>query len=218
MSDEWYYYSFDGGDFLAQYANTPDNPISLLYPESDNLTTSSIFEPFDPTWVESDFLKAAEVVHQFEWGESLGGWQLFDEALYYDCARIEKGPVVATFDFFKIRNSSRFVTYIDVQPGVNIIRTRHKEYTYEGTTWGIVEASYITGKKALSIAEEHGGEEIRGQLDSSCTVEIRYSRPTKIQNEPVWEIAYVDDESGLSALRIKVNARTGEVLERKSTE
>lgn len=213
MSDEWYYYSFDGRNFLDQYATIPDEPSSLLYPEPENLTTSSVFEPFDPMWAESDFEKAAEYIHQFEWGEDLGGWQLFDKALYYDCTRIEEGPVVVAFDYFLIRDGSRSVTYIDVQPGANIIRTRHKEYTYEGATWDTIEASYLTGRKALLVAEAHGGKEIRDQLDSACTVEIRYSRPTKGRNEPVWMIAYVDDDSGLSALRIIVDAQTGEVLE-----
>lgn len=213
ISDTWQHYSFEASTILAQLADNAGEYNDLFIFEPKSIDISSL-ERTATKWGEDEFYLVAQAIHHKEWGENLDDWHPRAQLQFYDCTGIEDGPYAVYFTFYKNENGARFVSYIRLDPHVNILRTRHIVYAPRISEWKVMDIDNIlSAADALKNAEEAGGEALRRRLNNVCNIQIDYLRPeSNTRPYPIWDVSYYPASDDLSAIvRYDVNALTGEV-------
>ncbi len=210
--DEWSYYSFDSTMIIAMLSDPEIDFNKIFIKESDPSPISPTYEETTSTWMPDDYFLTAQAVHEMEWMDSLDKWTLYGQKQYYNCAHIPDGPIAMVLTYFKNENRSRYVTYIDIDKDVNIIRTRHVEYSPQVTNWDPLETQIvIPAKKALDLIEQNGGKELRESRGNYCYIIIRYLGKGGFRSTPQWAVSYKNDNRFIA--RYYLNANTGKIVE-----
>lgn len=213
ISDTWQYYSIDARNILAKLGSNEADYKALFFLESESMAISPRYEKTDVPWSEADFYLVVEAMHQHEWGEGLATWLPFTQLRSYDCQDLEVGPYAIDFTYYKNQGDSRFVSFIAPDPKVNLIRTRHTEYSPRVSEWDVMEIDKIlSASEALKIAEQAGGEEVRGKLNNLCYILVDYNQASaNTYPHPIWRVAYDNDDQHLTVVSYDLNAYTGEI-------
>lgn len=154
-------------------------------------------------WSSADYLAIAKANHLYLTGEPASGkWKLFALGFFYiyQCRDNMQGFDSAEIIFYKRNPDSFPSTYINIFPLRNFVNSDYSDYdriTYDDNWLTKIlfdpDAAYeealpieglINAERALQIAEEAGGAEMRHRLSSDgCRVHIKY-------NADKWVVRY----------------------------
>ncbi len=212
VSDTWQYYSIDARSIVAQLESSEADKNALFFPEPESIAISPRFGKTEAQWSEGDFYLVAEAMHQHEWGEGLSTWFPYTQLHFYHCQDLKEGPYGVNFTFYKNQGDSRFVSYIDLDPSVNLIRTRHTEYSSRVSEWDMMEFDkMLSVNGALKIAEQAGGEEVRGSLNNLCDLTVHYYwASANTYPHPIWRVTYDSTDQDRTVVSYDIHAYTGE--------
>jgi hypothetical protein len=218
---------------IKYYDIDPDTIISEI--EDGNTEVFQYYEerdiyPDHPSgnfvWSSEDYFAIARAHHFFLTGETAdGAWKVFAPGDFTidQCSDNMQGFDSATIIFYKREAQSFPVTYIEIRPLRELIASANVEYErIQHETWidqildnpddSYMEALSIDGKinaeRALQIAEEVGGAELRRKRNNDCSIWITYSTDD-------WKV-YYSWGAGVTGLTVDINANDGTYeIERK---
>lgn len=170
-------------------------------------------------WSSADYFEIAKAHHLFLTEEPASGeWKLFSPGGDFSigqCSDDMKGFDSATIIFYKREPEAFPVTYIEIYPLLEIIDSANITYArmpddniFE-RIWYSPDTSFkealsvgsaINAEKALQIAEEAGGAELRQRFSNNCDVRITYFTDD-------WVVRYY--QSGTKLLTIDIDAKDG---------
>lgn len=186
---QYQYYDIDPTTILADIKNGKTDIFPIL-PEDASVPRrpSGSFN-----WSSADYFEIAKAHHFFLTGEPASGeWKLFAPGGDFridQCSDDAQGFDSATIIFYKREPETFPVTYIEIHPLREIIRSANITYArmpddniFE-KIWYSPDASFkealsvgsaINAEKALHIAEEAGGDELRRRFSNNCRILITY--------------------------------------------
>lgn len=211
---QYQYYDIDPTTILEDIKNGETDIFPIL-PEDASV-------PRHPSgsfnWSSADYFQIAKAHHLFLTGEpAIGEWKLFAPGHFNidQCSDDMQGFDNATIIFYK-REPERFpVTYIEIYPlleiidSTNITYARMPDDTFFEKIWyspdtyfkeALSVGSAINAEKALQIAEEAGGAELRQRFSNNCRIHITYSTDD-------WVVWYY--QGGNWLLKVDIDAQNG---------
>jgi hypothetical protein len=200
------------------FGSYPDSGYYKINPEiilaSLNRGDTNVFEPLleDPgliepltnvsfPWKQSDFLKIANALSQFVWGESLDfrEWSVYELAFEKGCN--SEGFSSGEITYYKtIKTDGRKVyttRHIEIEPYFGFVKwAGDAEYSRQILhTWNNVDLTRtkITADDALLIAEENGGKEVELKEAHVCLIFVRM--PSQNNNNDSWYVHFAGDHN-----------------------
>jgi hypothetical protein len=174
----------------------------------------SLGPPGSFTWNQENYLNVAGALHKFIWKESLENWYLYSEGFSIlqcgDISRIDG----AGFEFYQRQNNWYYMIHdmsIDLQYGY-VYAGDHNSY-YTGT-WKDIDLGKVeinSPEKALTIAEENGGQEARLTIKDGleCNIDITLQPNVFDHSNWSWQIVYQTDNGTLRIYGITIDPYTG---------
>ncbi len=174
-------------------------------------TASRIRAPGSLAWQQKDYMRIANALHQFVWGESLEGWQLIEARFEMDqCQDMTGGLDKGEFYFYRKQADSYAIHNLLISPLYDEIVTA--EMTYYPKTWKSIDLDQVSVHStddALLLAEENGGRDARTPAKGMCNINIDLVQYTKydLHSHPFnlydwgWEIRYgLEGSSGFGVI------------------
>jgi len=208
------YYDIDPTTILADIKNgkTDIFPVSPEDEIPPHLPSGSF------NWSSADYFEIAKAHHLFLTGEDASGeWKLFAPGHFEidQCNDNMQGFDSATIIFYKREPEAFPVTYIEIRPlreligSSSITYSRMPDDNIIERIWYSPDTSFkealsvggaINAEKALQIAEEAGGAELRQRFSNNCHIHITYSTDD-------WLVRYY--QSGTKLLTVDIDAQDG---------
>lgn len=211
---ETQYYNIDPTTILADIKNGKTDIFPILPENAPVLRHPS--GSFN--WSSVDYFEIAKAHHLFLTGEPASGeWKLFAPGHFGidHCSDDMQGFDSATIIFYKREPEAFPVTYIEIYPlrefivSANVTYGRMSDDTLFEKIFNNPDTSFqealsvgstINAEKALQIAEEAGGAELRQKFSNNCNVRITYSTDD-------WVVWYY--QSGTKLLTVDIDAKDG---------
>jgi len=181
-------------------------------------TTGALTVGTPVQWDETDYLRVAQALHEFVWGESLGKWSLSRMSYGVDCKQIDNGLQDAYFIYIKNsgehQQESRFVSNINITPSKNSVSVNKEEFSPPRKNWQTINLTNleISALDALEIAEHNGGGKTRATIENACEIHLSFIPESK--DCPGWRVAYYLYNDELVD-NYCIDPKTGEPIDRK---
>jgi len=176
--------------------------------------------PVTFSWKQSDYIKIANALSQYVWGESLGNWNLkfakFLISKVDNSFRIE----YALFTFFKRENDKYIIHEITIDALEGKVITGENLY-HDADKWKSLdfdELKISDVSQVVSIAEANGGEDVCSSIKNKCDIGVwlnsnlyEYSRLLWLpiyRYESRWIVSYYD-ENGKPIFDATIDPFTG---------
>ena len=165
-------------------------------------------EPFP--WKQSDYLKVADALHRYVWGETLDGWSVYNLLFYGDCRNDRVGLDHAKITYFKAVGAQDYTAReIDIAPlfgeadaggGANFPRPLFG--------WNSINLKglKVTADDVLGIAERNGGDKARLAVENACRVFITLMPSASRKG---WLVSYYSNTSAKTIFEIAIDPYTG---------
>ncbi len=169
-------------------------------------------------WFSEDYFAVARAHHLFLTGETAdGAWKVFAPGNFEikQCNDNMQGFDSATIIFYKREDQSFPVTYMEIRPLRKLISSAYLEYErIQHESWidqildnpddsfreALSVQGQINAERALQIAEEAGGAEVRRRFSNNCRIRITYFTDD-------WVVWY--RQGGSVLLKVNVDAQDG---------
>jgi len=158
-------------------------------------------------WKQDDYLKIADVLHQYVWKEDLKKWQLYKISFYGKCGYHPIQFDLVKFIYIKFTDSQTYIAHgIDIYPlheGVSAAEESNLHKPMFGLEGISLDKLKVTADDALRIAEENGGTDARLAVDNQCDISISSS-------EHNWYVRYsIQASTNSTVFEVLINSYTG---------
>ena len=186
------YYKIDPESILASLAEGNTNVFTPLIQEPDLVTQIS---NLPISWSEGDFLMIANALSQLIWKGPINTENWSVDSIFFRtiCNGSLTGFDTAEITFFKpvdVNGKKYYTTrYINIDPYFGLVRwgseaLYHRPILFKWKSFDLVHST-INAENALQIADEHGGKDIRMQIDNKCSIYVSLSK-----DKSRWRIDY----------------------------
>lgn len=185
------------GDFLINTTTILDSldrgETDVFSPTLATPSDDAILPDGSIYWTQSDYLKVANALSQFVWGEPVDGWFVYYLHLKKECDdNLDGFDSFSAIIFKPVRWGLRKMytaRYIEIYPLAGIVYWAGDTSFPVSDGWAAIDLSKfkITADDALRIAEGNGGKEARTRIQNGCSISI--SLPAG-KNDNRWNVSY----------------------------
>jgi hypothetical protein len=158
-------------------------------------------------WEQSDYLRIADALHRYTWGETLDDWKLYNMQFYGDCGHEPVGFDLFKVTYFKDVGSMQYTAHeIDIFPLYGGASTGGgTDFPKPLFGWKSINLDnfQITADDALQIAEENGGKAARLSVANECSIYVWLANAKQL-----WSVIYSTRESSF-VFEMDINPYTG---------
>lgn len=164
-------------------------------------------------WREADYLKVADAVFLYTWGEDVSAWDLESLILQRTCNDELDSFGIGRLTYFKSKWANGRIVYtareIDIYPIDEMVYWGGgANFPHPIFGWKSIKArgERIDAETALRIAEENGGMTARQSVQDRCQITQRLS------GKDEWKIWYYN-ENGNTIYEVQISQKTGQVID-----
>ncbi len=211
----YHYYSFEP-EFLLDAFEAGN--VDVFSPIDEQPARIPSDQQIPVSWTQDDYLRIANALHEFVWGETLEGWQLNSMDFALGCEKSSIGFQEGNFKFFKIAKTgereSRLQLIINIRPRDKYVFITENEYYPKLVDWSSIDLgqNQLSASDVLQIAENAGGQEKRLLVDNACNISIWLSPDSASYRG--WVVHYYRRDDGTTLFQVNIDPVTGEIRSR----
>ena len=216
VSDTYEAYSFSPSSVLLPKKNEDINLFTLEGQGSNSFWENRELPETYPSvyWKQTDYIVILEKFLQETTNEGIDDWNTTALSFRLNCEDASSGPQKLSIDLARknqttsTENNGRQELNIDIFPKSErfLFWKRIYDTSHEGNPYLDLDEINISAEEVLKLAEANGGNQLRKNLNNSCSIQINIGEAI-IDND--WRIKYRKD--GNTYLEMFVDEKTGEI-------
>jgi len=206
------YYEMDTDTILTSLNRRQTDVFTLITstPEAEVYTVPVLEKPIG--WHQSDYMKVANALFEFQWHEPLDGWKLYLMSFETRCSDNISGFDGGTFYYFitivgEHGGKDNIGRQMLIMPQYGqVIVGGNSNYPYKRPGWKSIDLNkvVVTADDTLKIAEKNGGREARLSVQNKCYIQ------STLSEDFLWQVLIFKDSEGI-AFEIHIDPYTGQV-------